>query len=205
MQAKALELRNNSRVEIDGEVYVVTSHEHHTPGKGRAVVRLKIKNVKTGRVIDKTFSSTEKVELADLEYRKMQYLYKEGDDFISAAAGSFRPGEHLQVPVRQVLDIAKDIDGQIYTRDFQMVRQSDMIVSMVPALPDGSPGLSSGVERELQHAFDHSRDVYVVWHPEKPPSPFITETATKVFRTTQEALAHFEAKGFLIQGNLFGH
>ena len=130
---------------------------------------------------------------------------KEGEDFISAAAGSFRPGEHLQVPVRQVLDIAKDIDGQIYTRDFQMVRQSDMIVSMVPALPDGSPGLSSGVERELQHAFDHSRDVYVVWHPEKPPSPFITETATKVFGTTQEALAHFEAKGFLIQGNLFGH
>jgi elongation factor P len=82
MQLKALELRNNSRIELNGEVYVVTGHEHHTPGKGRAVVRLKIKHVKTGRVIDKTFTSTEKVEIADLEYRKMQYLYREGDGFI---------------------------------------------------------------------------------------------------------------------------
>jgi len=130
---------------------------------------------------------------------------KAGEDFIQAQAGTFRPGEMLAVPVRQVLDIAKDIDGQIYTRDFQMVRQSDMIVSLVPVLPDGSPGLSSGVERELQHAFDHSREVFVVWHPQKNPSPFITETATKVFRSTSEAMAHFEAKGYLVQGNLFGH
>ena len=130
---------------------------------------------------------------------------KRGDDFIEADAGTFRPGEKLRVPVREVLDIAKDVDGQIYTRDFQMVRQSDMIVSLVPELPGGAPGLSSGVERELQHAFDHSRDVYVVYHPQKPPSPFITETATKVFRTTQEAMAHFEEKNFLMPGNLFGH
>lgn len=130
---------------------------------------------------------------------------KEGQDFIEADAGTFRPGEKLQVPVREVLDIARDVDGQIYTRDFQMVRQSDMIVSLVPELPGGAPGLSSGVERELQHAFDHSRDVYVVYHPKKPPSPFITETATKVFKTTEEAMAWFEEKGFLVQGNLFGH
>ncbi|MEM9021384.1 MAG: AAA family ATPase [Planctomycetota bacterium] len=130
---------------------------------------------------------------------------KEGQDFITAEAGTYRPGEHLTVPVRQVLDIARDVDGQIYTRDFQMVRQSDMIVSLVPELPGGAPGLSSGVERELQHAFDHSRDVYVVYHPEKPPSPFITETATKVFKTTEEALAYFEENGFMLQGNLFGH
>jgi adenylate kinase len=130
---------------------------------------------------------------------------KAGEDFIEAEAGTFKPGEMLNVPVRQVLDIAKDVDGQIYTRDFQMVRQSDMIVSLVPNLPDGTPGLSSGVERELQHAFDHSREVYVVWHPEKNPSPFITETATKVFRTTEEAMKHFEDKGYLVQGNLFGH
>ncbi|MFI4859979.1 MAG: ATP-binding protein [Phycisphaerales bacterium JB063] len=130
---------------------------------------------------------------------------KNGEDFIEADAGTYRPGEKLRVSVREVLDIAKDVDGQIYTRDFQMVRQSDMIVSLVPELPGGAPGLSSGVERELQHAFDHSRDVYVVYHPKKPPSPFITETATKVFRTTEEAMAHFEASGFLTAGNLFGH
>ncbi len=130
---------------------------------------------------------------------------KAGEDFINAEAGTFKPGQTLSVPVRQVLDIAKDVDGQIYTRDFQMVRQSDMIVSLVPTLPDGTPGLSSGVERELQHAFDHSREVFVVWHPQKNPSPFITETATKVFRSTEEAMSYFERKGYLMQGNLFGH
>lgn len=130
---------------------------------------------------------------------------KNGEDFIQADAGTYKPGEKLQVSVREVLDIAKDVDGQIYTRDFQMVRQSDMIVSLVPSLPNGAPGLSSGVERELQHAFDHSRDVYVVYHPEKPPSPFITETATKVFKTSEEAMAHFQEKGFLVPVNLFGH
>ncbi len=129
---------------------------------------------------------------------------KHGEDFIETQAGSFSGGtDTLNVSVKQVLDIAGDIDGQIYTRDFQMVRQSDMIVSLVPSLPDGSPGLSSGVERELQHAFDHGREVYVVWHPEKNPSPFITETATKWFRSTEEALKHFEASGMMKAGGLF--
>ncbi|MEM6551846.1 MAG: ATP-binding protein [Planctomycetota bacterium] len=129
---------------------------------------------------------------------------KEGKDFIQTDPGSFSGGqETLNVSVKQVLDIAGDVDGQIYTRDFQMVRQSDMIVSLVPNLPDGTPGLSSGVERELQHAFDHGREVYVVWHPEKNPSPFITETATKWFKSTEEAMAYFEDQGMMKAGGLF--
>ena len=131
---------------------------------------------------------------------------RDGRDFVDVETGSFfGRKETLSVPVRQVLDVAGDVDGQIYARDFQMVRQSDMIVSLVPVLPDGSPGLSSGVERELQHAFDHGREVYVVWHPEKNPSPFITETATRWFRTVEEAMAHFEQAGMFPTTNLFGH
>ena len=80
-----------------------------------------------------------------------------------------------------------------------------MIVSLVPELPSGVPGLSSGVERELQHAFEHGKEVYVVWKPRKNPSPFITETATKVFRSVDEAIAHFEEKNMLQQQTLFGH
>ena len=131
---------------------------------------------------------------------------KEGQDFIDMEPGSFMGGrEKLRVPVKQVLDIAGDVDGQIYARDFKMVRQSDMIVSLVPELPDGMPGLSSGVERELHHAFEHGRDVYVIWKPGRSPSPFITETATKVFKGTDEALDHFEEAGMFPQKNLFGH
>lgn len=130
---------------------------------------------------------------------------RDARDFIEVPAGCFSGGqEKLKVSVKQVLDIAGDIDGQIYARDFKMVRQSDMIVSLVPELPDGMPGLSSGVERELHHAFEHGREVYVVWKPKRSPSPFITETATKVFRSTEEALAHFEAGGMFAPTNLFG-
>jgi hypothetical protein len=67
------------------------------------------------------------------------------------------------------------------------------------------PGLSSGVERELQHAFEHTKDVYVIWKPTKNPSPFITETATRIFESTGEALAYFEEQGMFAETNLFGH
>ena len=130
---------------------------------------------------------------------------KEGKAFVEINPGSFSGGKDtLRVSVKQVLEIAGDVDGQIYTRDFKMVRQSDMIVSLVPELPDGMPGLSSGVERELHHAFEHGREVYVIWKPKRSPSPFITETATKVFANTEQALTHFESQGMFAQSNLFG-
>ena len=110
----------------------------------------------------------------------------------------------MRLPVREVLDIAGDIDGQIYMRDFKLIDQSDMIVSLIPELPGGVPGLSSGVERDLQHAFEATKEVYVVWKPKKAPSPFITETATKIFRSVEEALGHFESKGMFPTTNLFG-
>jgi adenylate kinase len=117
--------------------------------------------------------------------------------------------EPIRMKTREVLDIAGDIDGQIYMRDFKLIDQADMIVSYVPELPgEGGksiPGLSSGVERELQHAWEHAKEVYVVWKPAKAPSPFITETATKVFDSVDDALTYFEAQGMFGQTNLFGH
>ncbi len=104
-----------------------------------------------------------------------------------------------------MLEIAGDVDGQIYMRDFKLIDQSDMIVSLVPELPGGGPGLSSGVERELQHAFEHTKEVYVVWKPKKTPSPFITETATKIFPGVDDALGYFEERGMFAQRDLFGH
>jgi adenylate kinase len=106
-------------------------------------------------------------------------------------------GRDLTIPVTAVNQAADDIDGQIYARDFKLIDQSDMIVSYVPELPDGKPGLSSGVERELQHAFEGTKEVYVIWKPACEPSPFITETATRVFATVEEALRFFQSKGYI--------
>ncbi len=131
---------------------------------------------------------------------------REGRQQLETEAGSFSGGSHtVRVPVREVLDIAGDIDGQIYMRDFKLIDQADMIVSFIPELPGGIPGLSSGVERELHHAFEHGKEVYVVWQPSRSPSPFITETATKVFSEVDEALNWFEQRGMFAPRNLFGH
>src|SRR5205814_5403335 len=135
---------------------------------------------------------------------------RDGKDWLEVAPHSFggrkTPGSKpIRVSVREVLDIAGDVDGQIYMRDFKLIDQSDMIVSLIPELPGGTPGLSSGVERELQHAWEHTKEVYVVWKPKKNPSPFITETATKIFRSVDEALKYFESKGMFPERDLFGN
>jgi adenylate kinase len=97
----------------------------------------------------------------------------------------------------EVAQISGDIMGQIYSRDFKMIDQSDLIVSLVPQLPSGKPGLSSGVERELHHAFEGGKEVYVVWACKGMPSPFITETATRVFKSLDEGLDYFRKKGYI--------
>lgn len=108
-------------------------------------------------------------------------------------------GRELELSVSEVNDIARDIDAQIYARDFKLIDQSDMIVSLVPELPTGKPGLSSGVERELQHAWEGTKEVYVVWQPKVEPSPFITETATRVFPTVDALLTHFQQRGYITE------
>jgi len=100
-------------------------------------------------------------------------------------------GETVRLDVEQVRQIETDINSQIYARDFALIDQADMIVSFIPELPDGRPALSSGVERELQHAHEAAKQVYVIWMPKKEPSVFITQTANKVFRCPDEAMAYF--------------
>ena len=103
----------------------------------------------------------------------------------------------ITLKTSDVAQISSDILGQIYARDFKMIDQSDMIVSLIPELPNGKPGLSSGVERELHHAFEGGREVYVVWACRSTPSPFITGTATKVLGDVGEAMAYFRQKGYV--------
>ncbi len=69
------DFRNGLKIELDGEPYVIVEFQHVKPGKGGAFVRTKIKGLRTGRVLDKTFRSGEKVGKPDLDEREMQYLY----------------------------------------------------------------------------------------------------------------------------------
>lgn len=71
--------KNGSKIELDGIPYTIVEFQHVKPGKGGAFVRTKIKNLRTGRVLDKTFRAGEKLEAAPVEEKSMQYLYPEGD------------------------------------------------------------------------------------------------------------------------------
>lgn len=75
----ASDFRNGVTIEFEGGIYTIVEFQHVKPGKGAAFVRTKLKNIKTGGVIEKTFRPTEKVENALIERKDMQYLYSEGD------------------------------------------------------------------------------------------------------------------------------
>ena len=75
------EFRNGVTMEYEGEIYVILEFQHVKPGKGAAFVRTKIKNLKTGAVVEKTFRPTEKMPRAHIDRLDMQYLYTDGDLF----------------------------------------------------------------------------------------------------------------------------
>lgn len=75
------EFRKGLKIEVDGEPFEIVEFQHVKPGKGSAFVRTSIRNLLTGRVLQPTFKSGDKVGKPDIEERDMQYLYKQGDDF----------------------------------------------------------------------------------------------------------------------------
>ena len=76
------DLKNVMTLDIEGQLWTVVEFQHVKPGKGPAFVRTKLKQVMTGKVVDKTFNAGVKVEVAILEKREMNFLYKEGDDYV---------------------------------------------------------------------------------------------------------------------------
>ncbi len=80
MQVGINEIKNGLTVEIEGAVYYVVSYENVKPGKGSAFVRTRLKNIKTGAILERTFRN-EKIETAEIDKRTFQYLYTAGDIF----------------------------------------------------------------------------------------------------------------------------
>jgi len=76
------EFRNGLKILIDNEPFVIVEFQHVKPGKGSAFVRTRYKSLISGRTLEKNFKSGEKVGRPDIEEKKMQYLYKEGDHYV---------------------------------------------------------------------------------------------------------------------------
>ena len=75
------EFRKGLKIEVDGEPFEIIEFQHVKPGKGSAFVRTSIKSLLSGRVLQPTFKSGDKVGKPDIEERQMQYLYQQGDDY----------------------------------------------------------------------------------------------------------------------------
>ena len=76
------DLKNGMILVLEGQLWSVVEFQHVKPGKGPAFVRTKLKNVTSGKTVDKTFNAGTKVETSNVDKRTMQYLYKDGDDFV---------------------------------------------------------------------------------------------------------------------------
>jgi elongation factor P len=83
------QFRNGLKLILDGQPFVMTFFQHVKPGKGGAFVRTKVKNLLNGRVLERNFRSGERVEVADIEERRMQYLYLDGESLVFMDQESF--------------------------------------------------------------------------------------------------------------------
>ncbi|MCB7137574.1 elongation factor P [Cellulosimicrobium marinum] len=98
------DIKNGTVLRIDGQLWSVIEFQHVKPGKGGAFVRTKIKNVLTGKTVDKTFNAGIKIETANVDRRDFQYLYMDGTDFVFMDTSTY---DQITVPAEVVGD-AKD-------------------------------------------------------------------------------------------------
>jgi elongation factor P len=108
--ATSNDIKNGTVLRIDGQLWTIIEFQHVKPGKGGAFVRTKMKNVLSGKVVDKTFNAGVKVETANVDRRDFQYLYMDGADYVFMDNDTF---DQITVPAETVGD-AKNymLEGQ---------------------------------------------------------------------------------------------
>jgi elongation factor P len=105
------ELKRGLAIELDNELYNVVDYSHNKTGRGGALVRLKIRSLRTGSIIERTFSASEKFRRVFLDKRKVQFLYRDGDEFYFMDTESY---EQMMLTADNIGDAANYLkDGQL--------------------------------------------------------------------------------------------
>ncbi len=123
--ATTADFRNGMCIEVDGQYYFIVEFLHVKPGKGPAFVRTKLKNVTTGRVIDKTFSSGVKVDEVRIERRPFQFLYKDEMGYNFMNTETF---EQVSLPAEQIEGVDFLKEGEMV--DVQVHADTDTILTV---------------------------------------------------------------------------
>ncbi len=101
--ASTADIKNGVVLNIDGQLWSVIEFQHVKPGKGGAFVRTKLKNVVTGKVVDRTYNAGAKIDIENVDRRDFTYLYSDGDGFVFMDATDY---DQLTVPAAVVGDAA---------------------------------------------------------------------------------------------------
>ncbi len=113
MSISSNDLKNGVTLNLPEGLWTVVEFQHVKPGKGGAFVRTKLKNARTGQVVERTFRAGETLGFAQIDKREMQYLYREGDDIVFMDNETY---DQLQVP-------GKSLGDSIY-----YMKESDVVV-----------------------------------------------------------------------------
>ena len=97
------DLKNGMTLDIEGQLWNVVEFQHVKPGKGPAFVRTKLKNVLSGKVVERTFNAGVKVDVAILEKREMQFLYKDASGFVFMDSANY---DQMTIPAETVGEAA---------------------------------------------------------------------------------------------------
>jgi elongation factor P len=108
MQYSTAQFRKNLKIELDGEPFTIVDFQHVKPGKGGAFVRTKMKSLITGNVLDKTFRSGEKVDVPDLEEKKMSFLYQDESGYCFMDTQSYEQMTLTEAQIEDALGYLKE-------------------------------------------------------------------------------------------------
>jgi len=140
--ASTSDFKNGLVLNLEGQLWTITEFQHVKPGKGPAFVRTTLKNVLTGKVVDKTFNAGVKVETATVDKRDMTFLYKDGGDFVFMDGDTY---DQITVPAQTVGGVA----SFLLENQAAMVAQNDGVVLFVE-LPASVELLVSHTDPGLQ-------------------------------------------------------
>ena len=144
-QISVNDLKNGITLELDNGLFQVIEFQHVKPGKGGAFVRTKIRNVRSGAVIDKTFNAGIKVEQAIVDRQDMQFLYKDGDDYVFMNTSTYDQMNVPNVALGEAADyLIVDVSGVGY--------QVQVPLSTLYAIPEIGHEVAHGIGPCLPHS-----------------------------------------------------
>jgi elongation factor P len=139
--ASTNDLKNGMVLNLEGQLWSVVEFQHVKPGKGPAFVRTKLKAVLSGKVVDKTFNAGTKVETSNVDKRTMQYLYKDGTDFVFMDTDTYDQINVSQAVVAGVADYLLENQNAIVATNEGAPLYVELPASVVLEITHTEPGL----------------------------------------------------------------